>query len=277
MRVLLIFIDGIGIGQRDPEINPFARMDPRVFCQFAREPPATIYASGVLQATDASLQTPGLPQSATGQAAILTGVNASQMLGYHLSGFPNNELKQLLARESIFMKLLARARSATFANAYQPSFFTQKPPRISVTTAACQSAGLRLRTLEDLAAGNAVYHDFTHRYLQQLGYNLPLRSPEDSGVNLARLAAQHDFTLYEYFITDKVGHAQDMALAKIVLASLAHFIRELLNRLDLKRTTVILTSDHGNIEDLTTRNHTLHQVPTIIWGAHRERIAAKLL
>ena len=67
-----------------------------------------------------------------------------------------------------------------------------------------------------------------------------------------------------------------MELAKVILKSLAQFIRELLNRLDLERATVILTSDHGNIEDLTTRNHTLHQVPTIIWGAHRERIAARI-
>lgn len=65
-------------------------------------------------------------------------------------------------------------------------------------------------------------------------------------------------------------------MARVVLTSLAHFIRELLNKLDLERTTVILTSDHGNIEDLTSRNHTLHQVPTIIWGAHRERIAARI-
>jgi len=57
---------------------------------------------------------------------------------------------------------------------------------------------------------------------------------------------------------------------------LALFIRELLVRLDLQRATVILTSDHGNIEDLSSRNHTLHAVPTIVWGAQRERIAAQI-
>ena len=83
---------------------------------------------------------------------------------------------------------------------------------------------------------------------------------------LARIAAEHRFTLYEYFITDKIGHAQDMSAAKTTLTELASFIRELLTKLDLEHTTVILTSDHGNIEDLSSRNHTLHQVPTIIWG-----------
>jgi bisphosphoglycerate-independent phosphoglycerate mutase (AlkP superfamily) len=61
-----------------------------------------------------------------------------------------------------------------------------------------------------------------------------------------------------------------------VLTSLARFIRELLTRLDLDRTTVILTSDHGNIEDLSIRNHTLHCVPTIVWGSKREETAARI-
>jgi bisphosphoglycerate-independent phosphoglycerate mutase (AlkP superfamily) len=67
-----------------------------------------------------------------------------------------------------------------------------------------------------------------------------------------------------------------MDKARTVLTSLALFIRELLIKLDLERTTVILTSDHGNIEDLSIRNHTLHAVPTIIWGAQREQIAARI-
>jgi hypothetical protein len=276
MRVLLIFIDGVGIGQRNTETNPFARIDGKVFRQFVDEPPTAIYSSGVLQPTDASLQTPGLPQSATGQAAILTGVNASRMLGYHLSGFPNHELKELLARESIFIKLRESGRSATFANAYQPSFFTQEPRRISVTTAACQSAGLRLRTLEDLAAGNAVYHDITHRYLQRLGYDLPLRSPEDSGANLATLAAQHDFTLYEYFITDFIGHGQDMETAIEILVLLERFLCSVVDHIDGAEQFVLLTSDHGNIEDLSRKGHTLNAVPTIAWGRRAPEITTRI-
>jgi len=38
-------------------------------------------------------------------------------------------------------------------------------------------------------------------------------------------------------------------------------------------TASILTSDHGNIEDLSVRNHTLNDVPTIIWGRNRDEIA----
>jgi 2,3-bisphosphoglycerate-independent phosphoglycerate mutase len=46
-----------------------------------------------------------------------------------------------------------------------------------------------------------------------------------------------------------------------VLRELASFVREVLARTDLARTTVILTSDHGNVEDLSTRNHTLNPSP----------------
>jgi bisphosphoglycerate-independent phosphoglycerate mutase (AlkP superfamily) len=119
--------------------------------------------------------------------------------------------------------------------------------------------------------------DYTNRYLiRELGLDVTERSEADAAEVLSSIVAENRFTLYEYFITDKVGHAQDMDAARTVLTSLALFIRELLIKLDLERTTVILTSDHGNIEDLSIRNHTLHAVPTIVWGAQREQVAARI-
>ena len=135
---------------------------------------------------------------------------------------------------------------------------------------------MTFRNITDLKNGAAVFMDFTNRILIERGVDVSVRTEEEAAEVLARIASENRFTLYEYFITDKVGHEQDMPKAKEVLTSLARFIRELLARLDLKRTTVILTSDHGNIEDLSSRNHTLHDVPTIIWGAQRESIAARI-
>ena len=57
---------------------------------------------------------------------------------------------------------------------------------------------------------------------------------------------------------------------------LARFIRTVLARLKLARTTLILTSDHGNIEDLSIRNHTLNHVPTLAWGAGREHVRGRV-
>jgi 2,3-bisphosphoglycerate-independent phosphoglycerate mutase len=67
-----------------------------------------------------------------------------------------------------------------------------------------------------------------------------------------------------------------MEAAKVVLQNLAAMIRGVLTRIDLSRTSVILTSDHGNIEDLSSRNHTLNRVPTIVWGANKERIHSRI-
>jgi hypothetical protein len=265
-RVLLIFVDGVGIGVPDPTVNPFARFEPAIFGQFAAGPAKPIYGSGFVTPTEATLGVSGLPQSATGQTTILTGINASQFLGSHLSGFPNTALKNLLARESIFVKLQQHGLSATFANSYTPGFFNRKERPVSVTTAACRSAGVRLRTMEDLAAGDAVYQDFTHRYLRQVGYDLSLRTPEQSGANLARIASRYSFTLYEYFITDMVGHACDMALAVEVLKNLERFICSVLDEINPAEQLVLLTSDHGNIEDLSRKTHTFNRVPTLTWG-----------
>jgi len=39
---------------------------------------------------------------------------------------------------------------------------------------------------------------------------------------------------------------------------------------------VIITSDHGNLEDLSTRHHTENDVPTVVIGAERHRFAEGL-
>jgi hypothetical protein len=274
--IVLFFIDGLGIGTRGPH-NPLDNLDNSApLAVFQDEQPVT-FLDGIVVPTDPCLGVPGRPQSASGQTTILTGVNAPAQIGYHKQGFPNQALRDIIQTHSIFRQLSeAGVAPITFANAYSRRFFVERPRWVSATTAAVEAAGLNFRTIDDVKAGAAVFMDYTNRFLIEKGEDVTERTEEEAATVLASLAAQNRFTLYEYFITDKVGHAQDMALAKVVLTSLAHFIRELIKRLDLERTTVILTSDHGNIEDLTSRNHTLHQVPTIVWGAHRERIAARI-
>jgi len=274
--VLLFFIDGLGIGTRGPH-NPLDNLEGSVPLAVFQNEDAATFLDGIVVSTDPCLGVPGRPQSASGQTTILTGVNAPAQIGYHKQGFPNQELRDLIQTHSIFRQLTdAGVAPITFANAYSRRFFVERPRWVSATTAAVEAAGLNFRTIEDVKAGAAVFMDYTNRFLIELGEDVVERTEEEAATVLASIVDQNRFTLYEYFITDKVGHAQDMAMARVVLTSLAHFIRELLNKLDLERTTVILTSDHGNIEDLTSRNHTLHQVPTIIWGAHRERIAARI-
>jgi hypothetical protein len=274
--VLLFFIAGLGIGTRGPH-NPLDNLpNAAPLAVFQNEPPER-FLDGIVVPTDPRLGVEGRPQSASGQTTILTGVNAPAAIGYHKQGFPNKALLEIIGARSIFRQLKnAGVQPITFANAYTSRFFDERPRWVSATTAAVEAAGLKFRTVEDVRNGAAVFMDYTNRLLIERGEDVVERSEQEAATVLARIVAENRFTLYEYFITDKVGHAQDMALAKIILTSLALFIRELLSRVDLGRTTVILTSDHGNIEDLSLRNHTLHTVPTIIWGAQRAPLAARI-
>jgi hypothetical protein len=274
--VLLFFIDGLGIGTRGP-FNPLDNLpNATPLAVFQNETPET-FLDGLVVPTDPRLGIEGRPQSASGQTTILTGVNAPAAVGYHKQGFPNKALLEIIEKHSIFRQLTdAGVQPITFANAYTSRFFSERPRWISATTAAVEAAGLQFRTVEDVRNGAAIFMDYTNRILIERGEDVAIRTEAEAATVLARIVGENRFTLYEYFITDKVGHAQDMDLAKLILTSLALFIRELLIKLDLERTTVILTSDHGNIEDLSLRNHTLHLVPTIVWGAQREQIAARI-
>ncbi len=278
MSVLLFFIDGLGIGSRGA-FNPFDGLaDAAPLAVFKNEAPALLDGlGGVLVPTDACLGVVGRPQSASGQTTILTGVNAPAMLGYHKQGFPNKALLEIIREHSLFLKLKhAGVAPITFANAYTRRFFEDRPRWVSATTAAVEASGLPFRTMDDLRNSQALYQDFTNRMLIERGENAPLRTANEAAEVLAAIASESRFTLYEYFITDKIGHAQDMDAARAVLQNLARLIRQLLARLDLANTSVILTSDHGNIEDLSLRNHTLNEVPTIVWGANRDSIANRI-
>jgi len=274
--VLLFFIDGLGIGEHG-EHNPLARIENIEPLAHFKEEQSKIIFDGVLISTDARLGIEGRPQSASGQTTILTGVNAPQHLGAHKQGFPNQDLRDVIAEHSIFLQLKRKnIEPNVFANAYTPKFFAEKPRWKSATTCAVEAAGLPFRKLPDLLGRKALFHDFTNKSLAEMNFDVPLFSPADAGEILAELTAIHRFTLYEYFITDKIGHAQSFEKAEVYLPLLAAFVREILKRIDLKNTTVILTSDHGNIEDLSIRTHTLNDVPTIVWGRQRDEVAQKI-
>jgi 2,3-bisphosphoglycerate-independent phosphoglycerate mutase len=283
MSVLLFFIDGLGIGSRGPQ-NPLDELaDAEPLAIFREETENAIQQTietihdGIVVPTDASLGVEGRPQSASGQTTILTGINAPALLGYHKQGFPNAAMLEIIREHSVFLQLTrAGIAPITFANTYTQRFFDERPRWVSATTAAVEAAGLPFNTLPDLIARRAVYHDFTNGLLIARGETVSPRSPEEAAGVLASIVGENRFTLYEYFMTDKVGHSQDMQAARSILQALARMIRELLARIDLSRTSVILTSDHGNIEDLSSRNHTLNQVPTIIWGAQRNEIAGRI-
>jgi len=270
MSVALFFIDGLGIGERDPEKNPFAKFPSRFFNFFLSEPLPDLPFGGKIIPTAADMGVAGLPQSATGQTAIFCGVKSSQIVGRHISGFPTPTLRSLLKEHSIFRKLRDAGKTATFANALSREYFENRGERISATTRALLAGDYPWRTFEDLRDGRAVSHDLTNEFLRQMKVDAPLRTPEESAGILAEIMNQNNFTLFEFIFTDMVGHNQEMAAAEKIIQKLDTLLSVTLTRVDLQKVTIILTSDHGNFEDLSVKTHTMNQVPTMVWGKGQE-------
>lgn len=268
MSVCLIFLDGVGIGRNDGS-NPFAAYPSEFFKKFLDGGEDRIAYDGAIIPTDARLGLEGLPQSATGQTAMLTGVNASQVLGRHLSGFPSPTLRRILLEHSIFLRLKNAKKASVFANAYSSAYFVQRGDRVSASTWAVKAAAIPFRWIEDLRSQKALGPDLTNHLFAEFGYDVPLFTPERAGKILATLLQRFDFVMYEYPFTDVVGHAQDIERAYRILGHIHQFLRSFLSSVDFSRDTVILTSDHGNIEDLSTSVHTRNPVPTLVWGRNR--------
>lgn len=270
MRVLLLFIDGIGIGERDSEKNPFARFPSPFFSFFKNEPVPLLPHGGVMIPTRADMDVPGLPQSASGQTAIFTGRNAAQALGHHQSGMPTPTLRRLLDESSIFKSVRALGKTGIFANALSQNYFDQRGERISATARALRAGGFPWLTMEDLRAGRAVSHDLTNEFLQQMAVDVPTRTPFESATILTEIVTRADFTLFEFILTDMFGHNQEMSQTETIVRRLDILLNTLLPLVNLQETTVVLTSDHGNFEDLSVKTHTHNLVPTCVWGAGQQ-------
>ncbi|MBS4021148.1 MAG: alkaline phosphatase family protein [Dethiobacter sp.] len=274
MKVVFLFIDGLGLGPAGKD-NPLSTTPTPNLNHLLGGRDLTIEAAGysgemaVLYPLDATLGLPGCPQSATGQTTLFTGVNAAKAVGRHINGFPNEELRKILASEGMLRKIVSAGYKATFVNSYRPEFFAIEQPEkgsFSASTMLNLYAGLPFRKFEDMARGEAVYFDITNRILPSLGHDVPPVTPELAGQRVAAVAKGYDFIFFEHFLTDIVGHKRSPENAAETIITLDRFIGSLVQSLDLQQTRLIITSDHGNIEDLTSRTHTRNPVPLLMVG-----------
>ena len=125
-RVLLVFLDGVGIGEDDAEVNPFIKaraLLPTLNALMGGNIP-TLSAprgtgpGGVTMPLDARLDVEGLPQSGTGQTALLTGEGAAELHGRHFGPWVPVALRPLVEERSVVRRALEGGRSAALANAY---------------------------------------------------------------------------------------------------------------------------------------------------------------
>jgi len=277
MSAALLFFDGIGIGEDDPEKNPFARYRSKFFRAFIDGNNFRAEYDGIIVPTDATLDVPGYPQSATGQTAIFTGVNAAEIMQGHINGLPTPTLRKVLLSESIFLKLKRLGKKATFANAYSKHYFELRGEKLSATTYAVMASQVPFRWYDkELQDGKAVPADLTGEFLKRFYPDVKVITPEESGKIIADLLSEYDFVMYEFPFTDEAGHNQDFELALKYIDRIERFLDSLLTNTDLNEHLIILTSDHGNIEDLSIKTHTLNKVPTIIWGKGKGKVAMSI-
>jgi len=282
MKVLFLFLDGIGLGEDNPETNPFARAEmPYLHSLLGGKKltkSAAPYENDIvsLLAIDPNLTVKGLPQSATGQAVLLTGINIPAELGYHYGPKPNSAVAQYLNGTTIFSKTIKAHKKTALLNAYPPRYFDgiDSGKRLySSIPLALTNAGMSLFTHEDYYAGRALSADFTGEgWRGFLGFpDAPLFKPEPAGKKLAELAQQYDFSFFEYWASDYAGHKQDMPWAVKQLEIFDGVLKGLLANWQNEDNLILLTSDHGNMEDLSTRKHTAAQVPLLLFGNQNKR------
>jgi hypothetical protein len=107
-RFILLFLDGVGLGPAG-SANPLAADAAMPWLMAWLNYPLVLgrqtdAPQRLFKAIDATLQVPGLPQSATGQATLYTGCNASQFLGRHQTGFANGALRPLITAKGVAFK-----------------------------------------------------------------------------------------------------------------------------------------------------------------------------
>ncbi len=278
----MIFIDGLGIGLQDQAYNPMAARSWQYFNYYTPlKFPYRFSDCGRVEAVDANLGISGLPQSATGQTTLLTGINAAQALGRHLCGFPNQQLRDIIRQYSILKQLTDRGLDAAFLNTFRPPFFDYHPEQIirhlSATTLTNYYAGLGFFSIEDLIAERSIYQDMTGEMLVEKGFDAPVYTPEKAGEIVANQARHYNFVLYEYFQTDRAGHQQDMGLALSHLEKLDRFLVSLVDNSDLSDTLLLVISDHGNIEDLKIKMHTRNPAFGLILGKDEKKFKVNSL
>ncbi len=278
-KMFLFFIDGIGLG-RDISGNYikdlFSEATGGLSLTETENP--VFFDAGVMLPTDACLGIKGIPQSATGQATIFTGVNAAELLGYHLVAIPNEKLVSLIEEKSLMKVLHRQGIPVTSANLYSEDFFKKRSSmrrnKFPVSTLTIKASGVPFRCVEEYKAGKAVFADITNRLIRERGYEIDLITPEQAGENLLRILDESSFVFLEYFMTDTYGHKRNREGLKESVAILSRFLSTVWKTMETGGDTLIVVSDHGNAEDLSTPGHTLNSVPTIIF-THDQKVKEK--
>jgi hypothetical protein len=275
--VLFLFVDGVGLGSHDAEVNPFTIADMPTLRTLLGGKPLTSSAApftgdlATLLAVDASMGVPGTPQSASGQASLLTGINVPREIGGHYGPKPNPEIARIIEGGNLFQEVVKHKGRAALLNAYPPQYFQSIDSGRRLYSAiplAARVAGLELMTADDLQAGEAFSVDFTGKgWAAQPEFPpAPVYQARQAGIHLAQVSTHYDLTWFDYWISDYAGHKREMDSAVELLETFDEVLAGLVEEWQTRQDLFVLTSDHGNLEDLSKRGHTENLVPALLIG-----------
>ena len=284
----IFFLDGVGMGEESPESNPFMQAKlPHLTGLLGKGwhlRPDSAGAGRItttrasLAPTDPNLGLPGRPQSATGQATILTGRNVPFLVGEHYGPKPNQAVAEVVRENNLFKEVIASGGTAALITPYPQGYFdsiNSGRRLLSSVPLAATSAGLKLMTADDLRAGRAVSPGFTGQgWHDYLGYSdIPILTLTEAGQQIARIAQSYEFSFFEHWPSDRSGHRGPIDQAVEHLEIIDEVLGGLFGAWDDNNDLLIITSDHGNIEEKDHRQHSRNPVPTILVGKDHARLA----
>ena len=268
MKIVYLFVDGVGL-RKPASDNPVNREVCPTLCRLL-----DCHAKPI----DACLGVAGLPQSATGQATMFTGVNCAAAVGHHCEGFPPQEIRKIIEENNLFLQLKKRGKKVRFADAYLVASADELVAARfkSVTTVMALTVPETIATADDLMDDRALMQDLTRETIQDRYPDIPVITPARAAEHLFGIARENDFTLYEFFQTDVSGHSMDYARACEVLRVYDRFLAALVRYVKAAGITLVMTADHGNVEAMDERAHTLNPVPFVVYGPGEAEIRARV-
>ncbi|MFC4454364.1 metalloenzyme domain protein [Deinococcus sonorensis] len=211
------------------------------------------------RALDATLGVEGLPQSATGQSCWLTGQDAVARMGGHYGPHPGPTLKRLLDEAGLPGRVRAAGGQAALLNYYPPGYFAQPRLRAGCFPYSFTTAGLPQNP-------PGLPHLPPTLGLQYTAPWTAVDPPDHwrrQGERLAALPGQ-DLLVLDLWFSDLLGHqGRAPTPPDLLWAGQAYLARldALLEGLLHAGARVVLSSDHGNFEDLGVKSHTRARVP----------------
>jgi 2,3-bisphosphoglycerate-independent phosphoglycerate mutase len=254
LKVAWLMLDGVGIADFHDQ-HPFQNQETPTLTSLGISSVQHISdPEFVSHPIDATLGVEGLPQSGTGQTTLLTGVNAAKLMGRHYGPWPGPSLKPLL-EQSLPVQLARAGLTVQLANHYPQRYLE-----------AIESGKRKL---------NAIAFAMTLAGAK-LEYGIPpmLTNPEDPNstpLEQVKIWGQEfmqstaNLTIFDAWWSDHLGHHGTLLEAQDHVSRLEAFVTGALEAQEAN-TLFLVTSDHGNFENIGIKTHTFVPVPLVAIG-----------